>query len=87
MDTIQEKRNLTIVKINVIIVMLSFEGGYMRKSVNKEQKQEKSVVSVKKILIISIVVFAIMGMMGVMASNTKTKNVKIILSTKYEMNV
>ena len=48
MDTIQEKRNLTIVKINVIIVMLSFEGGYMRKSVNKEQKQEKSVVSVKK---------------------------------------
>ena len=61
MDTIQGKRNLTIVKINVIIVMLSFEGGYMRKSVNKEQKQEKSVVSVKKILIISIVVFAIMG--------------------------
>lgn len=87
MDTIQEKRNLTIVKINVIIVMLSFEGGYMRKSVNKEQKQEKSVVSVKKILIISMVVFAIMGMMGVMASNTQAKNVKIILASGYEMNV
>ena len=59
----------------------------MRKSVNGERKQEKSVVSVKKILIISIVVFAIMGMMGVMASNIQAKNVKIILSSGYEMNV
>lgn len=59
----------------------------MRKRENKAKKPEKSMISLKKILVISIVFIILMGMMGVMATNVQVKNVKIILSSGYEMNV
>ena len=59
----------------------------MRKRENRVKKPERSIVSLKKILIISLVFFILIGMMGVMATNIQVKNVKIILSSGYEMNV
>lgn len=59
----------------------------MRKHISEPKKPEKASFSVKKILIISIVAFIIMGTMGVMATNNQVKNVKIILSSGYEMDV
>ena len=59
----------------------------MRKHISKPQKPEKASFSLKKVLIISIILFAIMGMMGVMATNIQVKNVKIILSSGYDMDV
>lgn len=58
----------------------------MRKHV-KENKKEKATVSLRKILAISIILFMLTGMMGVMASTNQVKNVKIVLSSGYEMNV
>ena len=58
----------------------------MRKHV-KENKKEKATVSLRKILAISIILFMLTGMMGVMANTNQVKNVKIILSSGYEMNV
>ena len=59
----------------------------MRKRENKAKKPERTIVSLKKILVVSILFFILMGMMGVMATNVQVKNVKIILSSGYEMNV
>ena len=59
----------------------------MRKHISKPQKPEKASFSLKKVLIISIILFVIMGMMGVMATNIQVKNVKIVLSSGYEMDV
>ena len=58
----------------------------MRKHV-KENKKEKATVSLRKILAISIILFMLTGMMGVMASTNQVKNVKIVLSSGYVMNV
>ena len=58
----------------------------MRKHVSKPKKP-KAVLSLKKILNISVIIFILAGMMGVMASNEQMRNVKIILSSGYEMNV
>ena len=59
----------------------------MRKRISKQNKPEKATISLKKILAISIILFMLMGMMGVMATTNQVKNVKIILSSGYEMNV
>lgn len=49
-------------------------------------KTDKASISVKKILCICLILIFIMGI-GVMATNTKLINVKIILSSDYEMIV
>lgn len=49
-------------------------------------KTDKASISVKKILCICLILIFIMGI-GVMATNTKLINVKIILSSNYEMIV
>lgn len=59
----------------------------MRKSTKKQNKPEKSTFSVKRILTISLIFMIIMGMMSAIAANQQVKNVKIILSSGYEMNV
>lgn len=59
----------------------------MRKRANKQNKPEKSTFSVKKILTISLIFIVLMGMMSVMATNQQVKNVKIVLSSGYEMNI
>ena len=70
-----------------IIEVLLLKGGFMRKRISKQNKPEKATISLKKILAISIILFMLMGMMGVMATTNQVKNVKIILSSGYEMNV
>lgn len=60
----------------------------MRKHISKKQNiPERATISLKKVIAISIIIFIIMGMMGVMANTNQVKNVKIILSSGYEMNV
>lgn len=59
----------------------------MRKRISKQEEQEKASISLKKILIMTVIVLIITGMMGVMATNQKLTNVKILLSSGYEMNV
>ena len=60
----------------------------MRKHISKKQNiPERATISLKKIIAISIIIFIIMGMMGVMATTNQVKNVKIVLSSGYEMNV
>lgn len=59
----------------------------MRKHTSNRQKPEKAVISLKKIIAIALIVFILVGMMGVLASNENAINVKIILSSGYEMNV
>ena len=49
-------------------------------------KNDKASISLKKIVCISIVLIFLLGI-GVMAGNVKVNNVKIILSSGYEMNV
>lgn len=49
-------------------------------------KTDKASISVRKILFICLILIFIMGI-GVMATNTKLANVKIILSSDYEMIV
>lgn len=58
----------------------------MRKSISKQSKPERANFSVKRILVISIIFFMLSGLCGVMASNNRVKNVKIVLSSGYEMN-
>ena len=70
-----------------IIEVLLLKGGFMRKRISKQNKPEKATISLKKILAISVILFMLMGMMGVMATTNQVKNVKIILSSGYEMNV
>ena len=50
------------------------------------KKDDKASISLKKIVCISIVLIFLLGI-GVMAGNVKVNNVKIILSSGYEMNV
>ena len=60
----------------------------MRKHISKKRNiPESATISLKKIIAISIIIFIIMGMMGVMATTNQVKNVKIVLSSGYEMNV
>lgn len=59
----------------------------MRKHISVQDKPENTILSLKKILIISLIFFLIASMMGVMASNGQLKNVKIVLSSGYEMNI
>ena len=60
----------------------------MRKHISKKQNiPERATISLKKVIAISIIIFIVMGMMGVMANTNQVKNVKIILSSGYEMNV
>lgn len=59
----------------------------MRKRTSKQNKPERATISLKKILAISIILFMLTGMMGVMATTNQVKNVKIVLSSGYEMNV
>ena len=49
-------------------------------------KNDKASISLKKIVCISIVLIFLLGI-GVMAGNVKVNNVKIILSSGYEMSV
>lgn len=49
-------------------------------------KTDKASISVKKILCICLILISIMGI-GVMATNSKLINVKIVLSSNYEMTV
>ena len=58
----------------------------MRKHISK-QKKPKSVFSLRKILGISLIMFILASTMAVMATNEQVKNVKIVLSSGYEMNV
>ena len=50
------------------------------------KKDDKASISLKKVLIVSIVLLLLMGI-SVFAVGSKVKNVKIILSDGYEMNV
>lgn len=50
------------------------------------KNDDKASISLKKIVCISIVLIFLLGI-GVMAGNVKVNNVKIILSSGYEMNV
>lgn len=50
------------------------------------KKDDKASISLKKVLVVSIVFLLLMGI-SVFAVGTKVKNVKIILSDGYEMNV
>ena len=60
----------------------------MRKHISmKKNIPERATISLKKIIAISIIIFIIMGMMDVMATTNQVKNVKIVLSSGYEMNV
>lgn len=58
----------------------------MRKN-KQADKPERCVVSVKKILVITLIFFMIMGTAGALASNDRVRNVQIILSNGYTMNV
>ena len=60
----------------------------MRKHISKKQNiPERATISLRKIIAISVIIFIIMGMMGVMATTNQVKNIKIVLSSGYEMNV
>lgn len=59
----------------------------MRKHISIQEKPEKTIFSVKKILAITLIFFIIASMMGVAASNGQIRNIKIVLSSGYEMNV
>ena len=50
------------------------------------KKDDKASISLKKVLIVSIILLLVMGI-SVFAVGSKVKNVKIILSDGYEMNV
>ena len=50
------------------------------------KNDDKASISVRKIIVISIILIFFLGI-GVMAGNVKVNNVKIILSSGYEMNV
>ena len=50
------------------------------------KNDDKASISLKKIIVISIILVFLLGI-GVMAGNVKVNNVKIILSSGYEMNV
>ena len=50
------------------------------------KKDDKASISLKKIVCISIILIFLLGI-GVMAGNVKVNNVKIVLSSGYEMNV
>lgn len=50
------------------------------------KKAKKTVIPVRKIIGICLILLLMMGV-GVTASNTKARNVKIILSNGYEMNI
>ena len=50
------------------------------------KKDDKASISLKKIVSISIILIFLLGI-GVMAGNVKVNNVKIVLSSGYEMNV
>jgi len=50
------------------------------------KKDDKASISLKKVISVSIILFLLMGI-SVMAVSSKVKNVKIILSDGYEMNV
>ncbi|MBE5805540.1 MAG: hypothetical protein E7313_02320 [Clostridiales bacterium] len=50
------------------------------------KKEDKASISLKKVICVSIILLLLMGI-SVMAVNSKVKNVKIILSDGYEMNV
>lgn len=63
-------------------IVVAFKGG------NKilMKNDDKASISLKKIICISIVLIFLLGI-GVMAGNVKVNNIKIILSSGYEMNV
>ena len=50
------------------------------------KKDDKASISLKKVISVSIILLLFMGI-SVMAVNSKVKNVKIILSNGYEMDV
>lgn len=50
------------------------------------KKDDKASISLRKIVCISIILIFLLGI-GVMAGNVKVNNVKIVLSSGYEMNV
>lgn len=50
------------------------------------RKDDKASISLKKVISVSIILLLLMGI-SVMAVSSKVKNVKIILSDGYEMNV
>ena len=60
----------------------------MRKqTVSGPTKPEKAIFSLKKILVISLIFILCMGMCGAMATSQSVRNVKITLSSGYEMSV
>ncbi len=63
-------------------IIVAFKGG------NKilMKNDDKASISLKKIVCISIILIFLLGI-GVMAGNIKVNNVKIVLSSGYEMNV
>ena len=50
------------------------------------KNNDKASISLKKIVCISFILIFLLGI-GVMAGNIKVNNVKIVLSSGYEMNV
>ena len=63
-------------------IFVAFKGG----NKNLMKDNDKASISLRKIVCISIIILFLLGI-GVMAGNVKVNNVKIILSSGYEMNV
>lgn len=63
-------------------ILVAFKGG----NKNLMKNDDKASISLKKIVCISIILIFLLGI-GVMAGNVKVNNVKIVLSSGYEMDV
>ena len=63
-------------------MVVAFKGG----NKNLMRNDDKASISLKKIVCISIILIFLLGI-GVMAGNVKVNNVKIVLSSGYEMDV